>query len=112
MDRLFRVLAVSNLPVSRREPQKGPLRKSLIFIPTLVEGKIKMQQEEATRLNCHICHLWRKDGCVDYLGGTKVCDPSGVFSPSQSVLGQPQEGLQIGSRCWVRLIGGIQMAAI
>lgn len=38
--------------------------------------------------------------------------PSGVFLLRQSVLAQPQEGLQIGSRCRVRLIGGIQMAAI
>lgn len=45
-------------------------------------------------------------------GGMKACDPSGVFFLNQSILGQPQEGLQIGSLCRVRLIGGIQMAAI
>lgn len=112
MDHLFRVWAVFILCVALRKPQKGPLRKSLIFFFTLVEVKIKMQHEEATRLNCHICHLWRKDGCLDYLGGTKACDPSGVFSLNQSVLVQSQEGLQIGSCCRVRLIGGIQMAVI
>lgn len=46
------------------------------------------------------------------LGERRPVTPSGLFSLSQSVLGQPQEGLQIGSRCRVRLIGGIQMAAI
>lgn len=79
MDHPFHVWAVFNLAVSHRGTQKGPLRKSVIFILMLVEGKIKMQQQEATRLNCHICHLWRKDGCVDYLGGTKACDPLRSF---------------------------------
>lgn len=42
-------LAVLNLAASRWKPQQGPLRKSLIFILTLVEGEKKiekMQQEE------------------------------------------------------------------
>lgn len=58
------------------------------------------------QLKCHICHLWRKDWWEDYHRGMKPCDPSGVFSLSRRFRGQPQEGLQIGSGCWVRLIGG------
>lgn len=50
MDHLFNVWAVFNLGFSRMEPQKGPLRKSLIFILTLVQGKIKMQQEEENKI--------------------------------------------------------------
>ena len=46
MDHLFGVCAGFNLAVSCSEPQKGPLRKSLIFILTLAKGKIKTQQEE------------------------------------------------------------------
>lgn len=57
-----------NLHLLYTEPQKEPLTESLIFNFTLALGK--SNKRSRTRLNLHICHLWRTDGCVDYLRGT------------------------------------------
>ena len=66
-------------------------------------AKIKMQHEETTRLNCHICHLWRRDGCLDFLGGPKGCDPlRGFLSESDCPRFAPG-----GPSNWLMLLGKI-----
>lgn len=74
----------------------------------------KCNKRRRTRLNRHICHLWRKDGCADYLAwGTGACDPLGGFlSEPERPRSGPRRAFKLALAAGVRLIGGIQMAAV
>lgn len=73
---VFRVV-LSSLSHTRKTSE-GTTQKITHLYFHISRGKIKMQHEEATRLNCHICHLWREDGCLDYLGGEwRLVTPQG-----------------------------------
>lgn len=104
MHHLFCVCAA----VSRSKPQKG----SLIFILTLVEGKIKTQQEEANTIKMPYLSALEERWMCGLPWGNEGLRLLWGFFLSWSVLSQPQEGLQIGFHCWVWLIEETQMAAI